>query len=144
MARWCTKHNNDNDKTSVRSALTNNTPYMALVGGAMGCLSSVIRRKITAIYRKRTVTGFCLDPNPALPIFWKLWGSKCQPVIHGEFCIFLYMHLSLKGTQTNVIKKNYKKMGVVSHLYKFEWKLWQIQCNRDHYNWNLNWHPLIV
>ena len=47
MIRYCAPHHGYNDKTSDRFTLKN--------GRAMGCLSWVIQRKMTAIYRKCAV-----------------------------------------------------------------------------------------
>ena len=50
MIRYCTHH-------SVRFALRNATPYLALTGELWGVFREwVMRRKTTAIYRERTVS----------------------------------------------------------------------------------------
>ena len=55
MIRQCRQRNNHNDKTSVRFALTNATPYHALTDDIWGIFRELYKEKLPPIYRERTI-----------------------------------------------------------------------------------------
>ena len=67
--KW--QHNNYNDKTSVRFALMNDTPYFALMGEIWGVFHELYGEKYIAIYQECTVS-------------WKDMWEKSQPIEGGK------------------------------------------------------------
>ena len=114
MIRYCTQHNNYNDKIAVRFALTNVTPY----------------RLLRASYRMSSTSGFSSTKTVSISLRYHVtYATKislnANTLIIGatqQFQIIMYPRLQL-ATSTTFPTICWHFNAFMIHLHPFHWSL---------------------